>query len=489
MDGTSVIETHISRLFFVDDHVYKCSRPVDLGFVDLRTLAARRVASAREVTVNRRFAPDVYLGTAVLDGTDGLPCEHFVVMRRLPAHRCLTGLLGRPDAPDLVRDVARAVAGFHAVAPRSSAIDAAGTPEAVRRLWAANMEGLAPFAGVLLAEADLAEADQRAHRYLCGRTALLEQRVADGRIRDGHGDLLADDIYCLPDGPRILDALAFRDDLRHGDVLLDTAFLAMDLERLGHPDLAAWFLDRYREFSAEHHPDSLADLYVAYRALVRAKVRALRWRETGDPAADTDARGLTGLALRHLRDGAVRLVAIGGLPGTGKSTLARRLSDETGWLVLGSDEVRKEQAGLREDEPAGAAPDEGLYRPERRGGVYRTMVERARGLLARGESVILDASWSRASDRLLAAEAAQATWSDLVEVRCTAPEEVAERRLLDRRPDEAHGSDATVEIARHMARTADAWPTATAIDTDRPVAEVVADVLRRCAAPERRELP
>ena len=396
MDAASVVETHISRLFFVDDHVYKASRAVDLGFVDLRSLAARRAVSERELTVNRRFAPDVYEGLATMQGPDGRPCEHFVVMRRLPAELCLSGLLEGPGAIDHVRDVARAVAALHAVAPRSPGIDRAGSPERVQQLWVDNFRGLRPFGGTLLSERDLVDAEHAALRYLAGRTPLLERRIAAGRIRDGHGDLLADDIYCLPDGPRILDALAFRDDLRHGDVLLDTAFLAMDLERLGHPHLATRFLTWYREFSAETHPDSLADHYVAYRALVRAKVRGMRWHQTGDPAADADARALVGLALRHLRRSAVRLVLVGGLPGTGKSTIARELAAETGWVVLGSDEIRKQQIGVPEDQPAGAAPDEGLYRPDRRRDVYATLVARARELLGHGESVILDASWSDA---------------------------------------------------------------------------------------------
>jgi aminoglycoside phosphotransferase family enzyme/predicted kinase len=486
---TAAVETHISRLFFVDDHVYKCSRAVDLGFIDLHSLEARRATADRELTVNRRFAPDVYEGTAVLHGPDGQPCEHFVVMRRLPPERSLTALLAGPDAADHVRDVTRVVAAMHAVAPRSPEIEAAGSAERVARLWDDNWHGVRPFAGSLLPEADLTDVDELARRYLAGRTPLLEQRVADGRIRDGHGDLLADDIYCLPDGPRILDALAFRDDLRHGDVLLDAGFLAMDLERLGRPELAARFLDWYREFSAETHPDSLAHFYVAYRALVRAKVRALRWHETGDPSADTDARALVGLAHRHLRRATVRLVVIGGLPGTGKSTLARELAAETGWCVLGSDEIRKELAGIPEDHPAAAPPDQGLYRPELRSGAYRTLVARAQQLMARGESVIVDASWASAHDRALACAAAHATASDLVEVRCVAPEDVAERRLRQRRPSEAHGSDATVEIARHLARTADAWPTAIPIDTDRPVAVALRDVLQCCDRDALRRLP
>jgi aminoglycoside phosphotransferase family enzyme len=237
------------------------------------------------VTVNRRFAPDVYEGTAVLQGPGGRPCEHFVVMRRLPDERRLTALLGTAEGPARVREVARAVAALHAVAPRSADIDRAGTVEHLVGLWTANVREMRPVAASLLDDLDLERVEGAARRYLEGRRRLLDERIAAGRIRDGHGDLLADDIFCLPDGPRILDALAFRDDLRHGDVLLDAAFLAMDLERLGHPALAARFLAWHREFSAETSPDSLAHHYVAYRALVRTKVRAMRWSQTGDPVA------------------------------------------------------------------------------------------------------------------------------------------------------------------------------------------------------------
>ena len=144
------------------------------------------------------------------------------------------------------------------------------------------------------------------------------------------------------DGPRILDCLEFDDRLRWGDVLLDVGFLAMDLERLGRPDLARMFLDWYREFSAETHPSSLEHHYIAYRALVRSKISCLRG------GADDQIEALDYLAQcqHHLLDARVQLIVIGGLPGTGKSTLARGLGDELGWPVLRSDEIRKEQVGL-----------------------------------------------------------------------------------------------------------------------------------------------
>ena len=162
---------------------------------------------------------------------------------------------------------------------------------------------------------------------------------------DGHGDLIADDIFCLDDGPRILDCLDFDDRLRWLDGLDDAAFLGMDLERLGGPALAEEFMAAYADYSGDPAPASLPHHYVAYRAFVRLKIACLRAAQ-GDPAAGFEARQLAEVALRHLRAGAVTLVLAGGLPGTGKSALAGAVAGRLGFTVLNSDRIRKELAGL-----------------------------------------------------------------------------------------------------------------------------------------------
>src|SRR5262249_27837180 len=158
----------------------------------------------------------------------------------------------------MIRGVARQIAAFHARAERRPDIDAAATPEAVRRLWIDNFKEMTDLTRSLLSPDRLGLVEGLALRYRDGRSALLEERIQRGRIVDGQGDLLAADIFCLDDGDRILDCLEFDDRLRFGDVLLDVAFLAMDLERLGRPKLARVLLDAYREHTAETHPRSLA---------------------------------------------------------------------------------------------------------------------------------------------------------------------------------------------------------------------------------------
>ena len=268
----TTVETHISILAFQGDRVYKLKKAVRFAFIDLSTRERRLEDCEREVALNRRLAPDVYLGVEAVTGHDGDVVDHVVVMQRMPDGARLSSRVDGSDATTCIDALAKVMARFHAAAPTGGAIDAAATRDAVAALWDRELDeypGPSP------------EIATAVRRYLAGREALFDARLAAGRARDGHGDLLADDVFCLPDGPRVLDCLEFDDRLRFGDVLADVAFLAMDLERLGRADLAARFLDRYREAAADAWPPSLEHFYIAYRAHVRAKVAAM----SGDDAA------------------------------------------------------------------------------------------------------------------------------------------------------------------------------------------------------------
>ena len=343
-------------------------------------------------------------------------------------------------------------------------IAAAGSVDAVRANWESSFATMQPFVGSILAADVAARIEELARRYLDGRGQLFATRIARAKVRDGHGDLLADDIFCLDDGPRILDCIEFDDRLRYGDVLADVAFLAMDLERVGAADLGVRFLAWYREFAAETYPETLAQHYIAYRAHVRAKVACLRASQ-GDAAASDQAAQLLQMTHDHLKRGRVVLALVGGLPGTGKSTLAGGLSDRLGWTVLRSDEVRKDLAGLGHATRAPENYGEGLYDERATAMTYDALLARARALLALGEPVILDASWSTGRWREKARAVARETSSDLVELRCDAPVEVARERLAARARAGIDASDATSRIAARMATMADTWPTATTIDT------------------------
>ena len=241
----------------------------------------------------------------------------------------------------------------------------------------------------------------------------------------------------------------------------------MDLEWLGRPDLAATWLDAYVEFSGDPAPAALRHHYMAYRAFVRAKVACLRHQQ-GDAEAASDAEGHAELTRRHLEDGAVRLALVGGLPGTGKTTIGGALADRFGAVLLSSDRVRKELAGLSPSDDATTAYGEGLYTAAHTDEVYAQLLHRAHELLTRGESVVLDASWTRARHRQAAEELARRSFSDLVSLQCRTTAEITAQRIAHRAPT---ASDATAALARAMSADADPWPQAVTVSTSASVSE------------------
>ncbi|MGW5004548.1 bifunctional aminoglycoside phosphotransferase/ATP-binding protein [Streptomyces parvulus] len=456
------------------DRAYKRKKPVKLDFLDYTALSSRRAVCEREIELNRRFSPDVYTGLGELRTPGEQEAEPLVVMRRMPGERRLSHLV-RAGAPvdDALRAVARQLAAWHAAAPRGPGITEQGTRDALATRWAASLAQVDAMTAEGAARDELSEIERLVGRYLAGRKPLFDVRVEEGRVLDGHGDLLADDIFCLDDGPRILDCLEFDDLLRYVDGLDDAAFLAMDLELLGASESAAYFLARYSEYSGDPAPQSLWHHYVAYRAFVRAKVSMIQARQ-GAPGSQATARQLVVMALRHLRTSAVGLTLVAGLPGTGKSTLSGALADRLGAVLLSSDRLRKEMAGLSPQETAAAEYGEGVYTPEWTARTYAALLDRAGALLARGESVVLDATWTDSAQREAARRTADQADADLVALHCHVPGDMAAARLTTRTPG---ASDADLRVADAMAAREEPWSEAIDVDTSGSLGSAVAQAL------------
>lgn len=465
-----VHETHTGVVVLLGEKAFKAKKPIATGFLDFTTTARRKRACLREVKLNRRLAPHSYLGVAYLSDPTGGPSEPVIVMRRYPDAWRLSLLVRRGAVVQCeLTQIAEVLARFHDRTHRRRAIYTQAKVDAVSERWQQNLAELKRFEGIAVPAGLIAELETLAGKYIAGRAALFTQRILDERIVDGHGDLLADDIFCGPQGPVLLDCLEFDDHLRYVDRIDEAAFLAMDLEFLGRKDIADYFLDTYSRLSGDNAPTSLKHFYIAYRAVVRAKVDCVRFGQ-GNPHSSADASRHLSLALEHLAAGAIRLVLIGGAPGTGKTTLAHSLADRVGAEVISTDDVRGELQQLGKIRGEAGILDGGLYEPENVAAVYHDVVRRAGLSLASGRPVILDGTWRDPGQRRLAYALAEQTASTLLEIVCWTSAEAAVERVRSRAPG---ASDATPAIARTLAVRDDGWDTAHPIDTSQALLDCI----------------
>ena len=491
-----IAETHTGLVILLGELAYKVKKPVTTDFLDFSTPESREEACAHEVALNSRLAPASYLGVGHFQSPQGGPPEPVIVMRRHPDERRLATMVRRGDdvAAELTA-IADILARFHAGAGRGPNVDNEARAEAVRTRWQENLTELTRYAGARGAAVvpgldphGVAEIDRLADQFVQFRAALFDRRIAEHRIVDGHADLLADDIFCLSDGPALLDCLEFDDRLRYVDAIDDAAFLAMDLEYLGRGDLAQFFLDRYRRLAHDDAPESLQHFYIAYRAGVRAKVDCVRYTQ-GHHESAGDARRHLQIALDHLRAASVRLILVGGGAGTGKTTLARAVAEHLDAQVISTDDVRAEMVadGRIAGEPG--VLGEGLYSRENIAAVYRAVLAEAQLGLSQGRTVILDGTWSDPDYRQQAHRVAADAAAAVVEFACAAPLAATVTRIRTRTNST---SQVTPGIATALARSDDhgIWSGAHRIDTTRELATSVAeamDILRQPVERQRGE--
>ena len=481
--GVQHIQTHLSHVFLSAERVYKLHKSVRFGFVDFSTRALRNADSLRELRLNRRLAEDVYLGVAPVERDNGLirlgalreelapaargarVAEHCVVMRRLAAGRDALAMLERGVLREHHIDaIAVRIAAFHA--QNGMGVPAPFSPEAwLVRVVAPVRESFNEVGRSDAFAARSRAAGARAEALLGRHAQRFERRRAAGRVVDGHGDLHLAHVWFERDDapPLAIDCLEFRDDYRQIDAASEVAFLAMDLEYRGRRDLAERFLRRYAEATDDFDLYGVVDFFTAYRAAVRAKVACLAARDELVPAlqrarAEESAGhhlALAEAALAEPRRGSV--VAMAGIVGTGKSTVAQALADETGGVVIGSDRVRKRLAELQ----ATARGHVELYTDERTLATYAGLLERAASVVLSGRVAILDATYARATFRaeLRAWASAHALRAFLVE--CTCPEPLVRARLAARTRAGGDPSDAGPELYASSAagwEPPDEWP-------------------------------
>jgi len=442
------IDTHGAILFLTGDRVLKIKRAVNMGYFDFSTPALRRAACEAELRLNRRTAPDLYLGlhtitregdALALDGA-GEVVDYAIAMRRFGDDALLSQVAERGVlTPACLRDLADGIAAFHAgAAVRPDAQGAARMAAVI----AGNARSFAALPEGALPAADVARLLERSQAALAGVADRLDARARAGAVRHCHGDLHLANICLWQGRPVMFDCLEFNEDLATTDVLYDLAFLVMDLWQGGHRAEANLVLNRYCDRAGQEDGLPALPLFLSVRAAIRAHVGAMGAMRQADPAAGlAQARAYLDAALRFLEPAPVGLVAVGGLSGTGKSTLAGALAPRIGaapgarWLR--SDVIRKALAGVPPEQrlPASA------YTPESSAQVYGAMEAAAGRVLDAGWPVVVDAVFARAEERARIA----ALGAPFVGLWLTAPRDVLLARVTARQGDASDADAAVVE--------------------------------------------
>ncbi len=403
-------ETHISWVLLTGRDAYKIKKAVDLGFLDFSTLEARHFYCTEELRLNRRLAPGLYLGVIAIGGSPEQPVlggepaiEYAVHMRRFAQSSMMNRMLARGRVTLAHIDkLAAVIANFHTALPPAAADSPFCTTAAIQT---AAMQNFAQLPQLLSAPNDLTMLEavhQASALEFAACEPLLRQRAAAGCVRECHGDLHLGNIVLLDDMPTPFDGIEFSAALRWIDVISEISFPVMDLLQRGQPQLAWRLLNAYLENTGDYPGCGVLRFYLAYRAMVRAKIAAIRASQRG--AAKTkpelkNCRSYLALALDCMTHRPPALIITHGLPGCGKSTFAQIALERLGAIRIRSDVERKRLFGLAALTDSNSQIDAGLYSEDATRRTYARLHELARGLIAAGFSVIVDAAFLRHAER------------------------------------------------------------------------------------------
>ena len=482
------VETHVSWVLLTGPYAYKIKKPLKLSFLDYSDPTARRGFCEQELRLNRRYAPDLYLDVVGITRRNGAVevgdrlegAEDFAVkMRQFDRSQELDVLLqsNAVQAPELTA-LGELVGGFHAHAGHAPPSSAYGRPRLVHEITLDNFSHLAALQqrGVSGQQVDRLEtAVTRVFHRVGG---LMAERREQGWVRECHGDLHCANIVRWGGRLTPFDGIEFDPALRFIDVVNDVAFLTMDLAVRGRRDLRRAVLDAWTTTLGDYPGLALLRYYEAYRALVRAKVAALR---AGQHAADSPEAIAAGRDLQsyfefsrdRAQESVPNLVLTCGLSGSGKTWLARALAPPLDALHLRSDVERKRLAGLEPLADSRSMPGGGLYTREFNDRTYGRLRDCARGCLQGGENMIVDAAFLRTDERVSMLDLARELGATPRILHCTAPMSVLRERVSSRQQKRQDASEAGVDVLERQTGWREEFtdverPLVLEVDTTRP---------------------
>ncbi len=449
------IETHISHVLLAGDFAYKLKKPVKLGFLDFSTLERRRHDCEEELRLNQRLAADLYIAVVAVTGTPAAPqiggsdsvLEYAVQMRRFPQEALLDR---QPLTHQLMIRLAETVAEFHAQIPIADDREGFGTPEAVLAPLLDNLAELRVHSLTPENQARLERLDAWIHQRSQALFAVFEQRRQHGYVRECHGDMHRGNIAVVDGEIRIFDALEFSPVLRWIDTASEVAFVIMDLEQDGESGFARLFLNRYLERSGDYGALSVLDFYKVYRAMVRAKVQAIRLdQDSQHPETASDQQpciDYLALAESYTQPRHPYLLIVSGLSGSGKSFLASQLREALPLIHLRSDVERKRIFGLIETARTFSSVDAGIYFPSATNWTYDRLHRLADAILISGYAVLVDATFIERGRREHFRDLAHRHRVGFATIALDAPPHILRQRLIRRHALGGDASEANLAV-------------------------------------------
>ena len=459
-----LIETHISWVILTGDFAYKIKKPINLGFLDFSTLEKRLQCCHEELRLNSRLAAEIYLEVVPITGSPEQPVlsgtgeaiEYAVKMVQFPQQAQLDNMLANDELqPYHIDAIAELVAGFHATIAVTADDSDYGDSDHVLYPIVENFNQIRQCHHGAPDNTVLAELEQWSQSTFASLNPVFEQRKRDGFIRECHGDMHLRNLVWFHDKPLAFDCLEFNPALRWIDTLSEVAFLVMDLDDRDQPRLAWRFLNRYLEYCGDYSGVRVLRFYLVYRALVRAKVDAIRSAQAHISAsdqrqADEDYHTYLQLAQSYVRPAEPKLIITRGLSASGKSTLTQPLLESIGAIRIRSDVERKRLFSVGPGAQNKTGIDQGIYSVEASVQTYDRLKQLAADVLAAGFTVIVDAAFLKYQQRDPFKQLAVETNSTFVILEFTASVDTLRQRIRARVDDV---SDADLAVLEHQLAT------------------------------------
>jgi aminoglycoside phosphotransferase family enzyme/predicted kinase len=450
-------ETHVSWVILTGQYAYKVKKPVKFDFIDASTLARRHRLCEEELRLNRRLAPELYIGVVAITRDDGRlmvggrgeAIEFAIRMQQFDAAAELPQLLAHSDVSAAeIATLGESLARFHLQALPAPASDVPQKTEQMYDSVLGNLAQLLTHLGPFAPVPELGRLVDWTHDTAQALEPAFQARERGGFVRECHGDLHAANIARWHDRLVPFDCIEFDPRLRWIDVMNDIAFLVMDLVSRQRADLAFLLLSRYLEITGDYAGVQVLPFYAVYRALVRAKVDAITAESVPAREAELHAR------LQHRIRAAAgwmnrrqpTLTLMHGPSGSGKSWLSERLVPELRAIRVRSDLERKRLAGIGAMESARADAGQGLYSPQFGHRTYSRLADCAESCLSAGLNVIVDAAFLEAADREVFRTLARRIGAAFVIVSCQADPISLAAHVLERTARHDDPSDATVAV-------------------------------------------